>query len=52
MNKQEILKAILSKDDSKISEAKAAIKEMLTAKADQFRSDSQKFIAKSLFEDK
>jgi hypothetical protein len=50
MEKREIIKAILSKDTARIAEAKQAIKELMTARANQFRADSSKFIAKSLFE--
>jgi hypothetical protein len=50
MNKQEIVGAILSKDTSKLAEAKNAIKALLDARAAQFRLDSSKFVAKSLFE--
>lgn len=50
MDKQEFLKAILSKDANKLAEAKTAIKELLNARAAQFRADSSKFVAKSLFD--
>lgn len=50
MDNKDILRAILSKDAGKIAEAKVAIKELLTANASQFRADSSKFVAKSLFE--
>lgn len=49
MNNQEILTAILSKNDDKLAEAKNAIKGMLDAKASSFRTDATKFIAKSMF---
>lgn len=49
MNK-DIVSAILSKDSGRVAEAKVAIKALLDARATQFRSDSSKFIAKSLFE--
>jgi len=52
MEKTEIVKAILSKDAGKLAEAKLAIKALLDARAAQFRADSQKFVAKSLFETK
>lgn len=50
MDNKDILRAILSKDTSRIAEAKGAIKALLDARATQFRADSTKFIAKSLFE--
>lgn len=50
MNKQDIIGAILSKDSAKLAEATTAIKTLLNARAAQFRVDSGKFVAKSLFE--
>jgi hypothetical protein len=50
MEKQDIINSFLSKDADKVTEAKAALKSLLTARMTQFRSDSSKFIAKSLFE--
>lgn len=50
MNKQDIIGAILSKDSARVAEAKVAIKTLLDARASQFRVDSTKFLAKSLFE--
>ena len=50
MEKQDILRSILSKDSAKVAEAKEAFKALLSARAQQFRQDSSKFIAKSLFE--
>lgn len=52
MNKQDIIVAILSKDATRIAEAKLAIKDILSARATQFRADSSVFVAKSLFESK
>jgi hypothetical protein len=50
MEKTEIVKAILSKDAGRLAEAKLAIKALLDARATQFRAESSKFVAKSLFE--
>lgn len=50
MEKIDILKAILSKDASRVAEAKGAIKALLDTRASQFRADCTKFVAKSLFE--
>lgn len=50
MTKQDIIGAILSKDSVRVAEAKTALKEILNARAAQFRTDSTKFVAKSLFE--
>jgi hypothetical protein len=50
MDKSEIIRAILSRDSDKLAEAKTAIRAILDTRATQFRSDSSKFIAKSLFE--
>lgn len=50
MNKVDIINSILSKDAGKLTEAKAAIKEMLSARESQFRADASKFVARSLFE--
>lgn len=52
MEKLDIIKSFLSKEADKMTEAKAALKALLDARASQFRSDSQKFVAKSLFEAK
>jgi hypothetical protein len=52
MEKQDIIKAILSQDSARLSEAKSALKALLDARATQFRADSSKFVAKSLFETK
>lgn len=50
MEKQDIVRAILSKDEAKITEAKVAFRALLDTRATQFRADSTKFVAKSLFE--
>lgn len=50
MEKDALISAILSKDDGKVNEAKAALKEMLTAKMTTFREGAKKFTAKSIFE--
>ena len=49
MNQREIIEAILSKDEAKITEAKQSIKSMLDVRATRFMDESSKFIAKSLF---
>lgn len=49
MNNKEIIEAILSKDQTKIDEAKTHIKKQLDTRATKFMDDSSKFIAKSLF---
>jgi hypothetical protein len=46
----EIIEAILSKDKDRLSEAKTAIKEMLSIKAESFKEGAKKFVAKSIFE--
>lgn len=48
MEKQDIIKSFLSNDS--LTEAKAALKDLLTVRANQFKEESSKFIAKSLFE--
>lgn len=50
MDKTQIALAILSKDATKLAEAKGAIKALLDARAAQFRQESSKFVARSLFE--
>lgn len=50
MEKKDIILNILSKDQTKISEAKQAIKDILTARATQFRTDATKFVGRKLFE--
>jgi len=50
MDKKDIINSLLSGDATKITEAKAALKGALDVRAAQFRADSSKFIAKSLFE--
>lgn len=52
MEKKDILEAILSKDPSKIAEAKLAIKETLTQRASAFKEETKKFVRKSLLESK
>lgn len=49
MNQREIIEAILSKDETKINEAKQGIKTLLDDRATRFMDESSKFIAKSLF---
>lgn len=49
MTNQDIVRAILSKDSARLAEAKTAIKTLLDARATQFRADSTKFVAQSLF---
>lgn len=50
MNKIDIINSILSKDAGNLTEAKSAIKALLSAREAQFRADASKFVAKSLFE--
>jgi hypothetical protein len=50
MEKQDIINSFLSGDTAKVTEAKAALRALLDARAGQFRADSTKFVAKSLFE--
>lgn len=52
MEKLDIVKSFLSTDNDKLTEAKAALRALLDARAAQFRQDSSKFVAKSLFEAK
>lgn len=52
MEKLDIIKSFLSTEATKVDEAKAALRALLDARAAQFRSDSSKFVAKSLFEEK
>lgn len=51
-DRKDIIANIISKDATKIAEAKNAIKSLLDARAAQFRAESAKFIAQSLFEQK
>lgn len=50
MERKDILNAILSKDATRVAEAKAAIRGMLDARATQFKAEATKFVSKSLFE--
>lgn len=50
MELKDIVKNILTKNPDRIAEAKAAIKETLTARADQFKVDAKKFVGRKLFE--
>lgn len=50
MEKQEIINSFLSADATRVTEAKAALRALLDARAGRFRADSTKFVAKSLFE--
>ena len=52
MEKQDIVKSFLSTEQTAVDEAKAALRALLDARAAQFRSESTKFVAKSLFEAK
>ena len=52
MEKKDIVLAILSKDHSRIAEAKQALKEELSVKASAFKEETKKFVAKSLLEAK
>lgn len=50
MDKNSIVSAFLGKDEAKLSEAKAALKEMLSQRAEKLRADAKPYIAQSLFE--
>jgi hypothetical protein len=52
MEKQDIIKSFLSTETTKVDEAKAALRALLDARAAQFRADTTKFVANSLFESK
>lgn len=49
MDNKEIVGAILSKDADKVAAAKQSLKDLLSAKAADFRAQSSKFVAQSLF---
>ena len=50
MEKKEIIEAILSKDKSKLAEAKTSIKGMLSGVATQFKKEATIFAGKTIFE--
>lgn len=52
MEKQDIANAILSKDATKLGEAKQALKDLLTARNAKLREDMTKFAARAMFEGK
>lgn len=50
MEKIDIIKSILSKDEARLVEAKSAIKTLLDAYAAEYRQDTTKLVTKLMFE--